>query len=151
MGLLHSDLEGALADVANIVMNDGLDVWGFYVFKTWGYKAAEKAEWGRYWARWQTFMGKVLREDNQAQSDLRMRLRASLLDEKSGGVPYVTAVAKGLEDNSKGHFKIAVDVLVPGVWYLLSVVTPAGLDPGDGLIYRGPLTGQEMKDDEERE
>lgn len=200
MGLLPSDLEGALADVARIVMNDGLDVWGFCVFKTWGYKGAQKAEWDQYWARWQEFMDKVLRDDNEVKGDLRTGLCAkllwhliedesldgatfevvrekfgkladdetmfpngldvdlclvigkeearSLLDEKGGGVPYVTGVAKESEVDSEGHFKIAVDVLVPDVWYLLSVITPGELDPGNGLTYRGPLTGQELKDDE---
>lgn len=199
MGLLPTDLEGALADVARIVMHDGLDFWGFCVFKTWGYKAGEKAEWERYWVRWQEFMDKVLGEDNDVKGDLRTglcgRLKWLLVEddrldgvtkevvrdrftamaedeetfpngldgdlclvvgeeevrsllEEDAGVPYVTAVAKELEDDSEGHFKIAVDVLIPDVWYLLSIITPGELDPGNGQIYRGPLTRQGLEDDE---
>jgi hypothetical protein len=40
-------------------------------------------------------------------------------------------------DDSEGVFQIAVDILVPDVWYLLSVITLGELDPGDRLIYRG--------------
>jgi hypothetical protein len=203
MGLLPSDLEGALEGVARIVINDGLDVWGFCVFKTWGYKNGEKEAWDRYWARWQEFMDKILRENNEVKGDLRAGLCGrlkwflivdesldgatiemvrkrfttmtedestypngldvdlclmvgedevkSLLDEKEDGVPYVKGVAKELSDDSDGHFKIAVDVLVPDVWYLLSVITPGELDPGNGLVYRGPLTGEELEDEDGEE
>jgi len=72
---------------------------------------------------------------------------SSLLIEKADEVPYVIVVTKEPEVDSEGHFKIAVDVLVPDVWYLLSVITPGELDHGNRLIYRSPLTRERLKDE----
>jgi hypothetical protein len=44
------------------------------------------------------------------------------------------------EAGTRGAFKIAMDVVVPDVWYLLSEISPGQLDPGDGVMYRGALT-----------
>jgi hypothetical protein len=48
----------------------------------------------------------------------------SLLDAEVSKVLFAIGVAKELSDDSEGVFKIAVDILIPDVWYLLSVITP---------------------------
>ncbi|WPH01179.1 Hypothetical protein R9X50_00401500 [Acrodontium crateriforme] len=41
------------------------------------------------------------------------------------------------EDGYPGHFKIAIDVLIPELWHTLDTASPDELYPGAGKIYRG--------------
>ncbi|KAI9739855.1 MAG: hypothetical protein M1818_004911 [Claussenomyces sp. TS43310] len=204
VGLLADDLTGDFADVAHTMINDGLDVWGFVVFKTWGFGAGtdDAVAWDSFWRRWIDFMDAQLRA-NGATGDLRAGLAGKLRwklveDERLAGasvpqvrqafadlvedeealasgldldmclvideasvksllnddasdesVPFVTGVARDLdsdEPRDEGFFRIAMDTLIPDVWYLLSIMSPAELDPGDGAVYRGILTHRDLDD-----
>jgi hypothetical protein len=69
----------------------------------------------------------------------------SLLDQTRDSVPFVIGVMsdRATEEagtDSGGTFNIAIEMLIPDVWYLLSELSPGRLDPGDGVMYRGALT-----------
>ena len=193
-GLHVSDLRGVFANVSQQIVDEGLDVWGFVVFKTWGF-GADSTAWEEFWKRWQRFMDSHLRTlgmtgdlktglagrltwhlveaegatidqvrakfeeavepetlPNGLELDLCLMVdeasAKSLLHPRDGVVPYVTGIMsdRAKEDAAKddprdqGYFKVAMDVLVPDVWYLLSEASPGQINPGGGVMYRGSLT-----------
>lgn len=191
-GFHFSDLRGVFSNIAQQMVDENLDVWGFVVYKTWGY-GNDAETWTRYWSKWQEFMDDLFRE-NGVTEDPRTGLAGkliwhlvedealngasveqvresferlvetetlpmgleldlcllvdrpsaqSLLERTDESVPFVVGVMsnRATEDaGTEGVFKIAMDVLIPDVWYLLSEVSPGHLDPGGGVIYRGALT-----------
>jgi hypothetical protein len=49
-GFHTSDLHGPFSSIAQQMINESLDVWGFVVFKTWGY-GKDVETWTRFWAK----------------------------------------------------------------------------------------------------
>jgi hypothetical protein len=70
-------MSGALEDVARIMINGGLDVWGFTMFKTWGYRDYQ-GKWGNFWERWKEFLDDVL-GDNGVEGGLTTELPGKLM------------------------------------------------------------------------
>jgi hypothetical protein len=58
MGLANYDpaSQRDLLDVVNAMHKMGAEVWGFVVFKTWGYKEGECKRWDLFWSRWKSIM-----------------------------------------------------------------------------------------------
>ena len=54
MGLPNLDMatQSDLFRVAKTMHGIGAEVWGFVVFKTWGYKGRERERWRLFWERW---------------------------------------------------------------------------------------------------
>jgi hypothetical protein len=191
-GFHISDLHGIFSNIAQQMVDENLVVWGFVVYKTWGY-GGDAETWTLFWSKWQEFMDNLFKE-NGVTEDPRTGLAGklqwhlvedesfqgasteqvrehfeslietetlpegleldlcllvdrssvqSLLERTDDSVPFVIGVMskRATEDaGTEGFFKIALEVLIPDVWFLLSEVSPGHLDPGGGVIYRGALT-----------